>query len=803
MVLHSANIQVMERSERRRDEFPDPIKRNLALRVNYRCSNPRCGAATSGPQVNSTSFLNVGVAAHITAASPGGPRYNPNISEGQRKSDRNGIWLCQVCAKLVDNDPERFPEEQLRNWKQQAESNAFSMIGVTSPFTAQQIPVGARGPLRNNLWNVPYPRNLYFTGRNSVFKELRKHITESGITGVAQAVSGLGGIGKTQIAVEYAYRYGHEYDAVFWLSADSLEQIASGYAEIARLLALQEITSPDPQIAIDAVRSWLEQHPRWLMIVDNADQPHQIRSFLPRRRPGHLIVTSRSAQLDVLGIPSPIVLDVMDRCTSVDFLITRTGTNENDADQLRAAESISEQLGYLPLALEQASAYIYERGCSLQDYLASLRQRCLSLLDMAIPSTGYTKTIRSAWIMNFADIEHTSAPSADLLRLSAFLAPDGIPLELLERGTTELGPALSKTLTPSEVDPLAVDELLYPLVRYSLVTREQRSFSIHRLLQAVVREQIPPEEQREWARRAVRALNRTFPEASFDKWHLCERLLPHARIAAGLVAQFELTYDDAGFLLNEVAAFMRLRADFEGSQKMHEQSLAVRQRYLPPGHEAIAESLNDTAFLLVDLYRYAEAEPLFRQALAIAQQTLPERDIQLVLYLNNLGNLYVRMSKCKMAESLLNQAEAIARNAPDDRLYMYAVVLNGLAELHLKRAQLREAEHVCRRSITLREKIGNPEKTARSYVTLGEIQHRSGDDQSAEESLRRALALKLNVHGFEHPDLIVTLRRCAGVLRARHKIQEALDLENRADRIRERFNLPAYIEESCNDDHLS
>ena len=118
-------------------------------------------------------------------------------------------------------------------------------------------------------------------------------------------------------------------------------------------------------------------------------------------------------------------------------------------------------------------------------------------------------------------------------------------------------------------------------------------------------------------------------------------------------------------------------------------------------------------------------------------------------------------------------------------------------------ARLFATRHVCRRSITLREKIGNPEKTARSYVTLGEIQHRSGDDQSAEESLRRVLALKLNVHGFEHPDLIVTLRRCAGVLRARHKIQEALDLENRADRIRERFNLPAYIEESCNDDHLS
>jgi hypothetical protein len=116
-----------------RDDFPEPIKRALAARVNYRCSNPDCSAQTSGPQVEPAKALNVGVAAHITGAAPGGPRYDATLTPDERTDIANGVWLCQTCAKLVDNDPARFSAAALRGWKTKAEQQALHLVGKTAP----------------------------------------------------------------------------------------------------------------------------------------------------------------------------------------------------------------------------------------------------------------------------------------------------------------------------------------------------------------------------------------------------------------------------------------------------------------------------------------------------------------------------------------------------------------------------------------------------------------------------------------------------------------------------------------------
>jgi hypothetical protein len=118
-----------------RDEFSEEVKRTVAQRVGYRCSKPDCRADTSGPQIDPTKALNVGVAAHITAASPGGARYNPSLSAEERSHPSNAIWLCQTCAKLIDNDAVRFPVSLLLQWKAEAENSAFSTIGRTAVGT--------------------------------------------------------------------------------------------------------------------------------------------------------------------------------------------------------------------------------------------------------------------------------------------------------------------------------------------------------------------------------------------------------------------------------------------------------------------------------------------------------------------------------------------------------------------------------------------------------------------------------------------------------------------------------------------
>jgi hypothetical protein len=119
------------------DDFSEAVKRALAARVGNLCSNPDCGALTSGPQDDPTKSLNLGVAAHITAASPGGPRYAPDLSPEERSAPSNGIWLCQNCGKLVDNDPTRFSTEMLKLWKQSAELQARNKVGKTRPSSSE------------------------------------------------------------------------------------------------------------------------------------------------------------------------------------------------------------------------------------------------------------------------------------------------------------------------------------------------------------------------------------------------------------------------------------------------------------------------------------------------------------------------------------------------------------------------------------------------------------------------------------------------------------------------------------------
>ena len=140
-----------------RDDFPEPTKRALAARVNYRCSNPDCGAQTSGPQVEPAKALNVGVAAHITGAAPGGPRYDTTLTPEGRADITNGVWLCQTCAKLVDNDPVRFNAAGLRDWKNKAEQQALDLVGKTTPRRDVTAPV-------IDKWvNLSYPETAGIT----------------------------------------------------------------------------------------------------------------------------------------------------------------------------------------------------------------------------------------------------------------------------------------------------------------------------------------------------------------------------------------------------------------------------------------------------------------------------------------------------------------------------------------------------------------------------------------------------------------------------------------------------------------
>ncbi len=223
-------------------------------------------------------------------------------------------------------------------------------------------------------------------------QEFRTSLNSDKVTALAQAISGLGGIGKTQTAVEYAYQYRNEYDAVLWVKADSHEALISDYTSLADVLDLPEKDAKEQILAAAAVRNWLETNSAWLLVFDN------------------------------LGISKPVELPKMPPDEAREFLLKRTGRSDPSQVENEAILKIAEELDYLPLALEQAGAYIKELKSGFSNYLSSYRTRGLDMFKKHLPVTGkYPESVATTWLFNFEEVEKTSKASAELLTASAFV----------------------------------------------------------------------------------------------------------------------------------------------------------------------------------------------------------------------------------------------------------------------------------------------------------------------------------------------------------------------------------------------
>ena len=502
--------------------------------------------------------------------------------------------------------------------------------------------------------NVPSERNAFFTGREPLLRQLHEMLHRKGSSALSQpqALSGLGGIGKTQTALEYSYRYRHEYHAIFWIRAESEAALNTSYAEIAKRLALPEQEAPDADKIIQAVKHWLEQHEQWLLIFDNADTPTSLKRYVPRNATGkgHLLLTSRAQVFDMLGIARPMEVQEMRPEEAVAFLLKRTGRDEPESHERTAGEQLAKELGYLPLALEQSSAYILEKHARFQDYLASYRKQRLALLNKAQPkATDYPESVATTWAINFREVEKEPA-AADILRLSAFLGPDHIPLELLTQGASHLGPVLSEVLARAADDPLVLDETLEPLTRYSLIHRDvdAQTYSLHRLVQEVVKDKMDTATRQIWAERAVRMVDESFPYAEDAPWPLSQRYLLHALECVTHIKQHHMAFFEAAHLLNSVAVYFWSRGQYEGVEPLYQQAITIFEQVKGPNDLSTVASLNNLALLYKNQGKYEQAEPLFQRALAIFERVLGAEHPDTKRVRANYNELLKKMQRKKM-----------------------------------------------------------------------------------------------------------------------------------------------------------
>jgi tetratricopeptide (TPR) repeat protein len=505
-----------------------------------------------------------------------------------------------------------------------------------------------------DVWNIPYLRNPNFTGREQELAELRDSLEAGEAAALVQprAIHGLGGVGKTQLGVEYAYRHGNDYGIVWWVRSEDPVTLASDFAGLATELNLEEKDAAEQRVIVEAVKKWLRLNRDWLLIFDNAEDVKLTRGYIPHGSAGHIIITSRNPVWK--GVAKPLSVRALPLGEAIEFLLKRT-----DQQDEATAKTLADALGCLPLALEQAGAYIETSGCEMSRYLELFENRQRDLLQRGKPSTEYPATVATTWGISFQNVEQENASAAELLRLCAFFAPDDIPIKMLTDGADELPDTLAATVS----DSLLLNEMMMALRKYSLVEVKKEMLTIHRLVQAVIRHAMDEEAFRQWTGVAVHVVNASFPDDSDDvrTWEVCTPLMPHASAVLFHAEAIQFASNETSRLLNQVGLYLNARAEYAQAKRMLERALAIGEATLGSNHPKVATRLNNLAGVLESQGDLAGAKALYERALAIDEAVLGPNHPNVAIQLNNLGGVLQSQGDLVGAKALYERSLQIFR----------------------------------------------------------------------------------------------------------------------------------------------
>jgi tetratricopeptide (TPR) repeat protein len=665
---------------------------------------------------------------------------------------------------------------------------APAMAGTVTPAVALRPRFATVLP---PVWNLPYRRNSTFTGREAELTALARQLGQVRTAAVTQAIQGGGGIGKTTLAAEYAWRHRADFEAVWWVRAEQPASLVGDYAELATALGLPEAALPEQQAVVRAVRRWLEGHDRWLLVLDNAEGPQAATGLLPPlahlvdllpqaiAEHGQVLITTRDASWEQ---ETPLVdLDLLTPEEAVRFLLARSSTGTSDQP---AAAQVATALGYLPLALEQAGAYVAETRIGLAAYLERLRRfPALALAKGRPRDRDPADTVASTWQVSLERVRPVVG-AVTLLEVCAFLAPEEIPRELFAQPLEE-----PNELRELAADPFALDEAVAALRRYGLVKATEDALTMHRLLQQVVRDRLDPDTVASRAGLAVRLLEAAFPGEGYREprlWPAAARLLSHALAAADQAEQRAAEPDATASLLSVAGGYLLDRARFREARGLLERALALTEATYGPDHPETAGYLRSLGQVVGYLGDSALARQHLERALAIDQAAYGPDHPELVVDLLRLGQLLPDLGDLALARQHLERALTLAEAAhgPDHR--MVAIILLSRGRVLRRLGDLALARQQFERTLAILEAAWGADHAyvATALRELGRVLHDLGDLAAARRHLERALAIFQAAQGSDHIDvgsamaeLGLVLRDLGDLAAARRHLERALAIQ--------------------------
>jgi tetratricopeptide (TPR) repeat protein len=615
-----------------------------------------------------------------------------------------------------------------------------------------------------------------FKGRDAVLARIHDAVRRGGGFGApmaAQVIEGMGGIGKTRAAVEYAWAYQNDYTALVLIDAETPGKLEAGIAALAGPLRLAEHSSAEQAVKVEAALAWLDANPGWLLILDNVDTDAAAVAagrLLGRLAGGHVLLTSRRHGF-APGV-EPIALDVLALPDAAALLLEQTvGARRAIPNDPAEAIALASELGRLPLALELAAATIRARKCSFADYRRLWREDRAALTGpnepgIATYGRNFDRTLLGA-------VELLPAEARALLERLAFFAPDPLPVSLLD------------VQVPNGATAEATREALNDLASHALADRapDGASLAIHPLVQDATRRSL---DSATASRRLGEALG--WIDAAFEgdpgdprTWPILDPLAPHADAVVARADAAGIA-DPTGRLMSALGTLFQAKAQYARSEPLLRRALAIDEASLGKDHPNFARDLNNLAGLLQDTNRLGEAEPLMRRALAIDEASLGKDHPTVAIRLNNLAQLLQATNRLGEAEPLMRHALAIdeaslGKDHPD-----VARDLNNLAALLQDTNRLGEAEPLMRRALAIDEaSLGKDHpNVAIDLNNLARLLHATNRLGEAEPLMRRALAIDEASFGKDHPNVATALNNLAQLLQATNRLGEAEPLMRRA-----------------------
>jgi tetratricopeptide (TPR) repeat protein len=609
------------------------------------------------------------------------------------------------------------------------------------------------------------PRIASFTGRADELDRLDAILMHDKPAAVTQAsvgraaVQGMGGVGKTSLAIEYAHRYRSLYAGVCWCQTETRPGLLSALASLAVTLSAARAEEADVEKAAKAaLRRLAEQRATWLLVYDNVPEPKDIAELLPSAG-ARVLITSRFSDWSELA--EEVALDVLPLEEAVAFLQSRSGRGD-----ATGAKGLAEALGNLPLALDHAAAYCKRTQMQFSDYA----KKASSLIDAAPRGAGYPRSVAATFDLAITEAVAQCPAAESLMAYLAQCAPERIPMTLVEGAVDDEAERMKAVAALAEVS----------LVKHDPFEDSTLALTVHRLVQTVARARSKANGSAQDAiGRLIARLGVTYPNDGYDNshsWPLCAQLMPHL-LALRSVDDSNTTLQCADWpnVLSHAGSYLHGRAAYAQASTLLRDARAISEKILGLEHSYTAIALNNLARLYQDEGDLAGARPLFERALAIQEKVLGPEHPDTAISLNNLAILLMAQGDPAGGQPLAERALAITEKTFGPGHPKTAMALNNLAYLLRDQGDFAGARLLFERALAIREKVLGPEHphTAMGLGSLALLLSAQGDPAGARLHSERALAIREKTLGPEHPETAFAISNLARVLRDAGHTNEA------------------------------